>query len=109
MLARPSVRFDLTHLPAYLMGGNNNKGVKAAGFEFERMLPRFTEEAVGFIQRNAAAKRPFFLFFTPIAPHRPVVPNKDFAGKSAAASMEISWPSSTGPRVKYWRRSTAPG
>ena len=84
VLARPSVRFDLTHLPAYLMGGNNNKGVKAAGFEFERMLPRFTEEAVGFIQRNAGEKRPFFLLFTPIAPHRPVVPNKDFAGKSAA-------------------------
>lgn len=84
VLARPSVRFDLTHLPAYLMGGNNNKGVKAAGFEFERMLPRFTEEAVGFIQRSAGAKRPFFLFFTPIAPHRPVVPNNDFVGTSAA-------------------------
>lgn len=84
VLARPSVRFDLTHLPAYLMGGNNNKGVKAAGFEFERMLPRFTEEAVGFIQRSASAKRPFFLFFTPITPHRPVVPNNDFAGTSAA-------------------------
>ena len=84
VLARPSVRFDLTHLPAYLMGGNNNKGVKAAGFEFERMLPRFTEEAVGFIQRSAGAKRPFFLFFTPITPHRPVVPNNDFAGTSAA-------------------------
>ena len=84
VLARPSVRFDLTHLPAYLMGGNNNKGVKAAGFEFERMLPRFTEEAVGFIQRSAGAKRPFFLFFTPITPHRPVVPNNVFAGTSAA-------------------------
>lgn len=84
VLARPSVRFDLTHLPAYLMGGNNNKGVKAAGFEFERMLPRFTEEAVGFIHRSAGAKRPFFLFFTPITPHRPVVPNNDFAGTSAA-------------------------
>ncbi len=84
VLTRPSVRFDLTHLPAYLMGGNNNKGVKAAGFEFERMLSRFTEEAVGFVQRSAAAKQPFFLLFTPIAPHRPVVPNKDFIGKSAA-------------------------
>lgn len=96
VLARPSVRFDLTHLPAYLMGGNNNKGVKAAGFEFERMLPRFTEEAVGFIQRSAAENRPFFLFFTPIAPHRPVVPNNDFAGKSAAGlygdfTAEFDW------------------
>lgn len=84
VLARPTEKFDLTHLPAYLMGGNNNKGTKAPSFRFERMLPRFTEEAVGFIQRHAAAKKPFFVYFTPITPHRPVVPNKEFAGKSAA-------------------------
>ena len=48
------------------------------------MLPRFAEEAVGFIQRSAGAGKPFFLFFTPMTPHRPVVPNKAFSGKSAA-------------------------
>ncbi len=84
VLARPNVRYDLTHLPAYLMGGNNNRGTKSAGFEFDRMLPRFTEEAVGFIQRSATENLPFFLFFTPITPHRPVVPSKDFAGTSSA-------------------------
>ncbi len=84
VLARPNVEYDLTHLPAYLMGGNNNRGTKSAGFEFDRMLPRFTEEAVGFIQRSAVENLPFFLFFTPITPHRPVVPSKDFAGMSSA-------------------------
>ena len=96
VLARPTLRFDLTHLPAYLMGGNNNKGFKAPGFEFERMLPRFTEEAVGFVQRSAGTGKPWFLYFTPLAPHRPVVPNKDFQGRSAAGLYgdfvaEVDW------------------
>ncbi len=84
VLARPEVKFDVSHIPAYLIGPNNAKGSKAAGFESERMLPRFTEEAVGFIQRSIDAEKPFFLFFTPITPHRPVVPNKDFSGNSSA-------------------------
>ncbi len=96
ILARPIQRFDLTHLPAHLMGGNNNKGTKAPGFEFERMLPRFAEEAVGFIARAARAGKPWFLYFTPLAPHRPVVPNPDFRGKSSAGLYgdfvaEVDW------------------
>ncbi|MEZ5397661.1 MAG: arylsulfatase [Bryobacterales bacterium] len=83
-LARPSLAFDVTNLPAFLMGPNNQKGWKSPGFEFDRMLPRFTEEAVGFIDRSAAAGKPFFLYWTPITPHRPVTPSEDFIGKSAA-------------------------
>ena len=94
--ARPTLKFDLTHLPAYLMGGNNNKGTKAPGFSFERMLPRFTEEAVGFMSRASLEGKPWFLYFTPLAPHRPVVPNKDFLGRSAAGLYgdfvtEVDW------------------
>lgn len=84
VLARPTLAFDLTHLPVYLIGGNNNTGTKAPGFEFERILPRFTEEAVGFIARASKKDMPWFLYFTPLAPHRPVVPNTDFRGRSAA-------------------------
>ncbi len=96
VLARPIQPFDLTHLPAYLMGPNNNTGTKAPGFEFERMLPRFTEEAVGFIARSAAEGKPWFLYFAPLAPHRPVVPNKDFRGRSSAGPYgdfvaEVDW------------------
>ena len=96
VLARPTLAFDLTHLPVYLMGGNNNRGTKAPGFEFERMLPRFTEEAVGFIARASQNGTPWFLYFTPLAPHRPVVPNKDFRNRSAAGLYgdfvaEVDW------------------
>ncbi len=83
ILAHPTERYDLTRLPVYLLGGDNNKGAKAAGFEFERMLPRFTEQAVGFIARAAGAGKPWFLYFAPLAPHRPVVPNTSFLSHSA--------------------------
>ena len=96
IVARPTLRFDLTHLPVHLIGPNNNKGIKAPGFEFERMLPRFTEEATSFIQRAAREGKPWFLYFTPLAPHRPVVPNSDFQGRSAAGLYgdfvtEVDW------------------
>ena len=96
ILARPILRFDLSHLPVYLMGANNNKGTKSPGFEFERMLPRFTEEAVSFIAQAAREGKPWFLYFSPLAPHRPVVPNKDFKARSAAGPYgdfvaEVDW------------------
>ncbi len=96
VLARPDRKFDLRHLPVHLIGPNNNTGVKSGGFEFERMLPRYTEEAAGFIARSARAGEPWFLYFAPLAPHRPVVPNKDFRGKSSAGLYgdfvaEVDW------------------
>lgn len=96
VLAVPDEPFDLTHLPAFLMGPNNNEGFQSPGFRFERMLPRFTEEAVGFIDRTARQGSRFFLYFTPITPHRPVVPNEGFLKKSAAGLYgdfvaELDW------------------
>ena len=96
VLARPTRRFDLSHLPAYLIGPNNIKGAKSPGFEFERMLPRYTEEATAFIARASMEGKPWFLYFAPLAPHRPVVPNKDFNGRSAAGLYgdfvaEVDW------------------
>ena len=96
ILARPTTEFDLTHLPAFLMGPNNNRGTKSPGFQFERMLPRFTEEATGFMARASGAGKPWFLYFAPLAPHRPVVPNPSFGGRSAAGLYgdfvaEVDW------------------
>lgn len=96
VLAQPTLSFDLTDRPVYLMGANNNRGLKAPGFSFERMLPRFTEEAVGFIDRATPSGKPFFVYFTPMTPHRPVVPSQDFAGTSAAGLYgdfvsELDW------------------
>ncbi|MCB1121511.1 MAG: arylsulfatase, partial [Verrucomicrobiae bacterium] len=84
VLAVPSEPFDLGEGSAYFMGGNNNKGYRSPGYSHEQMLPRFTEKAVQFIHRAAQSEKPFFLYFAPITPHKPVVPNKEFIGKSGA-------------------------
>ena len=84
VVSTPSEPFDLSHIGDHLIGPNNIKGVKSADYEHEHMLPRFTEKAVEFIERQAKEHTPFFLFFTPMAPHKPVVPNKEYLGKSNA-------------------------
>ena len=35
-----------------------------------------------FIKRNAEENRPFFVYFSPICPHRPINPNEEFQGDS---------------------------
>jgi arylsulfatase A len=49
---------------------------------------RFTEQAVEFIDRQASRSpdRPFFLYLTPSAPHRPCVPPDFMQGRSQAGA-----------------------
>jgi len=86
VLAQPTAKLDLTHLDVQLMGPNNNRGIMAPGWTMERMLPTYTDKVIAFIDEAAKARprRPFFLYFTPYAPHKPIVPNKEFQGKSKA-------------------------
>lgn len=49
----------------------------------ERVMPLLTEKAVQWIERQTAGA-PFFLYFTPVAVHNPVTPDRDLAGKSKA-------------------------
>jgi len=53
------------------------------GFREKDVLPDFTKQAVGFIDRQSKDK-PFFLYFPLASPHTPVAPNKAFLGKSKA-------------------------
>ncbi|EMI52871.1 sulfatase family protein [Rhodopirellula sallentina] len=46
---------------------------------------RLTSEAIGFIRRNA--EQPFFLYFTPCAPHTHVTPAAPFRGTSQAGML----------------------
>ena len=53
-----------------------------------------TEKAVQFLERSAG--KPFFLYFTPVAVHNPVTPNRMFRGKSQAGLygdyiLELDW------------------
>ncbi len=49
----------------------------------ERVMKVLTDKATAWLQRQPKNK-PFFLYFTPVAVHNPVTPDKDLAGSSAA-------------------------
>ncbi len=61
---------------------NQTEGMAAEGFRLEDVVPEVTDRAVSFIERNA--EQPFFLYLPLSSPHLPVVPNKEFEGKSGA-------------------------
>ncbi|WP_443939826.1 sulfatase family protein [Pedobacter sp. MW01-1-1] len=51
-------------------------------FKHEEVLPRFGEKACEYIQTQAKADKPFFLYLPLPSPHTPMLPSKDFKGKS---------------------------
>ncbi|MGC8642813.1 MAG: sulfatase family protein [Isosphaeraceae bacterium] len=60
-------------------------GPAARDFEAQGVLPRLTERAVAFIERQAPRFRggtPFFLYLAFSAPHTPIVPTKAWQGRS---------------------------
>ncbi len=49
----------------------------------ERVMPMLTQQATRWIEQQKSGA-PFFLYYTPVAVHNPVTPDKDLAGRSAA-------------------------
>ena len=66
-------------------GGNGfwRAGAIAPGFKHVDVLPKLTEQAVGFLQKQTQDK-PFFLYLPLSAPHTPWMPTDEFRGKSGA-------------------------
>lgn len=61
------------------------RGPAASGFDAAEVLPTLVKKAVGFVeQRSSEAKagRPFFLYLPLNAPHTPILPTKEWQGKS---------------------------
>lgn len=58
------------------------QGPKARDFDPGKVLDQLTEQAVGYIERRAAASNPFFLYLPLTAPHKPVWPAERFRGKA---------------------------
>lgn len=70
-------------------------GPLAPDLRFDDVLPNFTRRAVGFIE-NQKEEKPFFLYFPLAAPHTPIVPSKEFQGKSGVNPyldfcLEVDW------------------
>ena len=68
----------------------------APGWRFQEILPEITRRAVQHIHDQAKQETPFFLYFSMTSPHEPIVPSRDFRGKSGIAPiadfvMETDW------------------
>lgn len=70
----------------YARGPFWRPGAIAPSFRHADVLPRITQRAVDFVDRQAKAKesKPFFLYFALTAPHTPYLPGHDFVGQSGA-------------------------
>ena len=63
-----------------------DEGVRSPDFTIYGVMPRLAGEAVGYIEKQAAANsgRPFFLYAPLTSPHLPLVPNVEYRGQSEA-------------------------
>lgn len=72
------------------------KGELGSDFSPVDCLDRLTERAVQYIEQQAKAERPFFLYFPLTAPHKPVLPHPRFRGKTALGPygdfvVQVDW------------------
>lgn len=71
-------------------------GLAVADFNWADVLPNLTRRAVTYIDTQAAAEKPFFLYLALNTPHTPLVPTKEWQGKSGVGDygdfvMETDW------------------
>ncbi len=89
-----------TAVPNRIIDGSDGqrfwrKGAISPDFEIDGVLPKITEKAVGFIERQSKDK-PFFLYFPLTAPHVPLMPTDQFKGKSGLNAwgdfvLQVDW------------------
>ncbi len=71
-------------------------GPAAPDFEAADVVPTLVRKAADYIAQRSAAKQPFFLYLPLTSPHTPLVPNKQWQGKSGLGVygdfvMETDW------------------
>ena len=87
----PSFMYGTNALP-----GPTRLGPAAPDFEAVDVLPKLTKKAIDYIGERGADKKPFFLYLALPSPHTPVVPTKEWQGKSSIGPfgdyvMETDW------------------
>jgi arylsulfatase A len=58
------------------------EGPTGSDFDHQKCLQVFTDKAINYITEYARLKNPYFLYLALPAPHTPIMPSSDFAGKS---------------------------
>ena len=83
-VAPPSLKIGASNTDGWtpIQGAFWREGGIAPGYHHEEVLPKFTEEAVSFL--NDSSRGPFFLYLALPAPHTPWLPQKPFLGRSKA-------------------------
>lgn len=59
-------------------------GPMVAGWKQDAVMPTLTKRAVQWIAEQRGSDQPFFLYWPWTSPHAPIVPTKDWQGKTAA-------------------------
>jgi arylsulfatase A-like enzyme len=72
------------------------EGPMVEGWDLTGVMPELTRRAVKYIEGRAKKDEPFFLYLPLTAPHTPIAPTMEFAGKSAAGLygdwvQEVDW------------------
>ncbi|MBU3011295.1 arylsulfatase [Polaribacter vadi] len=62
--------------------GHWRNGPTSDDFVHETVLQDLTDRAITYIDEKAKEEKPFFLYFPLPAPHTPILPTKEFLGKS---------------------------
>ena len=71
-------------LPAMGAHGNAKDGIGRKDWAFDQVMPELTRRALLYIEEKSKGDRPFFLYFAATSPHTPIVPTKEFQGRSGA-------------------------
>ncbi|QDT99244.1 sulfatase family protein [Gimesia aquarii] len=60
----------------------------ADGYTMDRLVPTLSNKACEFVEQatRTSPDQPFFLYYAMTTPHNPIVPNKEFVGKSRAGA-----------------------
>lgn len=58
------------------------QGPMGADFQTEDVLPNLWRKSVEFIENHKDSEKPFFLYLPLTAPHTPILPTKEYQGKS---------------------------
>jgi len=71
-------------------------GAAAASFEAVDVLPMLARKAVDYVTAQAKTGKPFFLYLPLTSPHTPILPSKEWQGKSSIGKygdfvMETDW------------------
>ena len=62
--------------------GFYRKGLIAPDFDIEDVTPNFFRRGMSFVKEHAKDKKPFFLYLPLPSPHTPILPTKEWQGKS---------------------------